>query len=57
MKPKRRRFEAVSDIQKKLQAVLDSTNESDFQGHGKNYQITAYVPKETILKVMAAKIK
>jgi hypothetical protein len=40
--------------------VLDSINENDFQGAfeaWKNNGIAAYVPKETILKEMAAKIE
>jgi hypothetical protein len=32
MKLKERRFEAVSDIHRELQAVLDSIKESDFHG-------------------------
>jgi hypothetical protein len=32
MKPKGRRFETVYDIQRELQAVLDSIKENDFQG-------------------------
>jgi hypothetical protein len=32
IKLKRRRFESVSDIQQKLQTVLDSINENDFRG-------------------------
>jgi hypothetical protein len=60
MKLKGRRFETVSDIQRDSQAVLDSTKENDFHGVskcGKNDGIAVYVPKENILKEMAAKIK
>jgi hypothetical protein len=32
MKPKGRRFETVSDIQKELQAVLESIKENYFHG-------------------------
>jgi transposase len=32
MKLKRRRFETMSDIQRELQAVLDSIKENDFHG-------------------------
>jgi hypothetical protein len=32
MKLKERRFETVSDIQRKSQAVLDSIKENDFHG-------------------------
>jgi hypothetical protein len=32
MKLKRRRFETVSDIQRELQAVLNSIKENDFHG-------------------------
>jgi hypothetical protein len=42
----------------KQQEVLDSIKENDFHGAfeawGKNDWITVYVPKETILKEMAA---
>jgi hypothetical protein len=52
----------VSDIQRKSQAALDSIKENDFPGAfvlkcGKNDGIAVYVPKETILKEMAAKIE
>jgi hypothetical protein len=33
MKLKGRRFETVSDIQRELQAVLDSIKENDFHGY------------------------
>jgi hypothetical protein len=59
LKLKGRRFETVSDIQREWQAVLDSIQDNDFHGalkHGKNDGIAVYVPKETILKEMAAKI-
>jgi hypothetical protein len=55
MKLKGRRFDTVSDIQRKLEAVLDSIQDSDFHGafeRGKNDGIAVYVPKE-----MAAKIE
>jgi hypothetical protein len=32
MKPKGRRFETMSDIQRELQAALDSSKENDFHG-------------------------
>jgi hypothetical protein len=60
MKLKGRRFETVSDIQRELQAVLDSNKENDFHGAFeacKNYGIAIYIPKETILKEMVAKIE
>jgi hypothetical protein len=60
MKLKGQRFETVSDIQRELQVVLDTIKENDFTvllKHGKNDRITVYVPKETILKEMAAKIE
>jgi hypothetical protein len=50
----------VFDIQRESQAVLDSNKENDFDGDfeaWKNDGITLYVPKETILKEMAAKIE
>jgi hypothetical protein len=59
MKLNERRHEKVSDIKKESQAVLDSTKENDFQvllKRGKNDWIAVYVPKENILKAMAAKI-
>jgi hypothetical protein len=43
-----------------LQAVLDSIKEDDFHGAfeaWKNDGVAGYVPKETILKEMAAKIE
>jgi hypothetical protein len=54
------RFETVSDIQRELQAVLYSIKENDFHGAlkcGKNDGIAVYVPKETILKEVTAKIE
>jgi hypothetical protein len=60
MKLKGRRFEAVSDIQRDLQAVLDSIRENDFHGDFEAWKkdgIAVYVPKETVLKEMAAKIE
>jgi hypothetical protein len=59
MELKGRCFETVSDIQKELQVVLGSIKENDFHGASeawKNRWIAVYVPKETILKKMAAKI-
>jgi hypothetical protein len=59
MKLEGQSFERVSDIPKELQVVLDSIKENDFHGalkHGKNGEITVYIPKETVLKEMAAKI-
>jgi hypothetical protein len=55
-------FETVSDIQRESQAILDdSIKENDFYGAfysvEKNNRITVYIPKETILKEMAVKIK
>jgi hypothetical protein len=50
----------VSDIQRELQAVLNSIEEMTSTGllkHGKNDGITVYVPKETILKETTAKIE
>jgi hypothetical protein len=55
---KGRCFETVSGIQRESQAVLDSIKENDFHGafeERKIGRIAAYVPKETILKEMAAK--
>jgi hypothetical protein len=54
------RFETVSDIQRELQVVFDSIKENDFYGVFEAWQndgIAVYVPKETILKEMAAKIE
>jgi hypothetical protein len=50
----------MSDIQRELQAVLDGIKENDFHSawkHGKNDRIALYIPRETILKEMIAKIK
>jgi hypothetical protein len=50
----------VSVIQRESQAALDSFKENDFHGAfeaGKNDGIAVCVPKETILKEMAAKIE
>jgi hypothetical protein len=55
MKSKRRRFETVSDIQRESQAALDSIKEN--HSHVSNHGIAVYVPKETILKEMPAKMK
>jgi transposase len=60
MKLKGRRFETVSDIQRESQAVLDSIQDNDFHSDFEAWKsdgIAVYVPKETILKEMAAKIK
>jgi hypothetical protein len=53
-------FETVSDIQRESHRVLESIEENDFHGalkREKNDGIAVYVPKETIMKEMAAKIK
>jgi hypothetical protein len=53
MKLKERRFQTDS------QAVLNSVKENDFHGAfggWKNNWIAVYIPKETILKEMAAKM-
>jgi hypothetical protein len=50
----------VSDIQRESQTVLDSIKENYLHGvlkRGKSDGIAVYVPKETILKKMAAKIQ
>jgi hypothetical protein len=51
----------VSDIQRESQAVLNSIKENDFHGAleawRRNDGIVVYVPKETILEEMAAKIE
>jgi hypothetical protein len=50
----------VSNIQRELQVVLDSIKKNDFHGDfevRKKLWDSAYVPKETILKKMAAKIE
>jgi hypothetical protein len=50
----------VSDIQRESQAALDSIKENDFHGAfvaWKNDGIAVCVPKEAILKEMAAKIE
>jgi hypothetical protein len=60
MKLKRRRFETVSDIQRESQALLNSIKENDFHGAFEAWKsdgIAVYVPKETVLKEMAAKIE
>jgi hypothetical protein len=59
MKLKGRCFETVSDIQRESQVVLDRIMENDFHGAfeaWKNDGIAVYVPKETILKDMPAKL-
>jgi hypothetical protein len=53
-------FKTVSDIQRESQMVLDSVKENGFYGAfalWKKDGITVYLPKETILKEMAAKIE
>jgi hypothetical protein len=61
MKLKERCIETVSDIRRESQAVLDNIKENDFHGvfeaWKKNDGMAVYVPKETILKEMAAKIE
>jgi hypothetical protein len=60
MKLKGQSFETVSDIQRESQSVLDSIKENDFHGVLKRRKIggiAVYVPKENILKEMAAKIE
>jgi hypothetical protein len=60
MKLKGRRFETGSDIQRESKAVLDSIKENYFHGAFEAWEkegITVYVPKETILKEMAATIE
>jgi hypothetical protein len=51
----------VSEIRRESQAVLDTIKEnyfhSAFEAWKKNDGVTVYVPKETILKEMAAKIE
>jgi hypothetical protein len=60
IKLKGRRFETMSDIHSESQTVPDSIKEIDFHGAIEAYRndgIALYVPKETILKEMAAKIE
>jgi hypothetical protein len=60
MKLKGGRFETVSDIQRESQAVLYSIKENYFHGDfeaWKNDGIAVCVPKEAILKELAAKIE
>jgi hypothetical protein len=50
----------VPDVQKELQAVLDSIKENYFHSAfeaWESYGISIYIPSETVLKEMAAKIK
>jgi hypothetical protein len=59
MRLKGRHFETVFDVQRESQAVLDSIKENDFTvflKRGKNNGIAIYIPNETILKEMAAKL-
>jgi hypothetical protein len=46
----------VSDIQRESQVVLEGFKENDFHGAFEAW-IAVYVPMETILKEMAAKIE
>jgi hypothetical protein len=63
MKLKGRRFETMSDIQRESRAVFDSIKENDYHGSSEAWKkkkkdwTAIYVPKETILKEMAAKIE
>jgi hypothetical protein len=66
MKLKGQCFETVSDIQMESQAVLDSIKERDItellkrggkKKKKKKKEIAVYVPKETILKEVAARIE
>jgi hypothetical protein len=60
IKLKGRRFETLSDIQRKPQEVLHSIKENYFRGvfeAWKNDGFAVYVPKENISKEMAAKIE
>jgi hypothetical protein len=60
MKLKGRRFETVSGIQrnrKRYSTALRKMASTVLLKRGKNYGIAVYVPKETILKEMAAKIE
>jgi hypothetical protein len=61
MKLKVWRFETVSERQGESHAVLNSIKENDFHGASEVWKkkdgFAVYVPKETILKEMAAKIK
>jgi hypothetical protein len=54
MKLKGRRFETVPGIQRESKAVLDSIKENDFYG---SFEAWKNIPKETILKEIAAKIE
>jgi hypothetical protein len=50
----------VPDIQRESKAILDSIKENDFHSAFEVWKkdgIAVYVPKETILKEMAVKIK
>jgi hypothetical protein len=60
MKLKGRHFETMSGIQRESKAIIDSMKENYFHGalkRGKNDGIAVYVPKQTILKEMVAKIE
>jgi hypothetical protein len=60
MELKGRRFETVSDIQRELKAVLNRMKGNDFHGAFEAWKddvMAIYVPKETLLKEMAAKIE
>jgi hypothetical protein len=60
MKLKGQRFETVSDIQRESQAKLDRIRENYFHGAFEEWKksngIAVYVPKETVLKDIAAEI-
>jgi hypothetical protein len=60
MKLKGRCFETVSDIQRELQVVLKSIKGNDFHSAFEEWGgigIALYIPKEIILKEMAANIE
>jgi hypothetical protein len=60
MKLKGQRFETVADIQRESQVVFDNIKQNDFHSDfeaWKNDGVTVYVPKENILKEMAARIE
>jgi hypothetical protein len=59
MKLKGRRFETVSASKgnhKRYSTALRKMTSTVLLKHGKNYGIVIYIPKETILKEMAASI-
>jgi hypothetical protein len=60
MKLKGRHFETMCDIKRELQwylTALKKITSTVLLKRRKNYGIAVYVPKEIILKVMAAKIE